>query len=43
MDLLAKAGVDLSQPATVAAVGTQLAGLVDRLEKELIALGALAE
>ena len=35
MDLLAQAGVDLSQPDTVRAVVAQLDGLVDRLEGEL--------
>jgi oligoendopeptidase F len=35
MELLAKASVDLSQPATVRAVVTQLDGLVTRLESEL--------
>ena len=35
MKLLAKAGVDLSQPETVRAVVTQLDGLVTRLESEL--------
>ena len=35
MNLLARAGVDLSQPETVRAVVHQLDGLVDRLEKEL--------
>jgi len=35
MELLKKAGVDLSRPETVRAVSAQLDGLVDRLEKEL--------
>ena len=35
MDLLARAGVDLSQPDTVRAVATELDALVSRLEKEL--------
>ncbi|MBI2187017.1 MAG: oligoendopeptidase F [Acidobacteria bacterium] len=35
MNLLAQAGVDLSQPETVRAVATQLDALVSRLEKEL--------
>jgi oligoendopeptidase F len=35
MQLLARAGVDLSQPDTVRAVVQQLDGLVDRLEREL--------
>ncbi|MFN2444100.1 MAG: oligoendopeptidase F [Vicinamibacterales bacterium] len=35
MALLAKAGIDLSQPAPVRAVVEQLSGLVDRLEEEL--------
>jgi oligoendopeptidase F len=35
MNLLARAGVDLSQPDTVRAVVQQLDGLVDRLEREL--------
>ncbi|HWI20482.1 MAG TPA: oligoendopeptidase F [Vicinamibacterales bacterium] len=35
MELLKKAGVDLSKPETVRAVSAQLDGLVDRLEKEL--------
>ena len=35
MNLLARAGVDLSQPDTVRAVGTELDTLVARLEKEL--------
>jgi oligoendopeptidase F len=38
MELLRKAGVDLSQPDTVRAVVDQLDGLVTRLEKELEAL-----
>jgi oligoendopeptidase F len=38
MELLRKAGVDLSQPDTVRAVVDQLDGLVTRLEKELQAL-----
>jgi len=36
MNLLARAGVDLSEPDTVRAVVTQLDGLVTRLEKELL-------
>jgi oligoendopeptidase F len=36
MELLKSAGVDLSQPETVRAVSSQLDGLVDRLEKELV-------
>ena len=39
MELLRKAGVDLSQPETVLAVVDQLDGLVTRLERELEALG----
>ena len=35
MNLLARAGVDLREPATVRAVVQQLDGLVDRLEREL--------
>jgi oligoendopeptidase F len=35
MDLLARAGVDLSKPDTVRAVAEQLDGLVTRLEQEL--------
>ena len=35
MDLLARAGVDLSQPDAVRAVTQQLDGLVTRLEQEL--------
>jgi oligoendopeptidase F len=35
MELLNRAGVDLSKPETVRAVSAQLDGLVDRLEKEL--------
>ncbi|MFM8533309.1 MAG: oligoendopeptidase F [Acidimicrobiia bacterium] len=35
MELLKKAGVDLSKPETVRAVSAQLDSLVDRLEKEL--------
>jgi oligoendopeptidase F len=35
MELLKRAGVDLSKPETVRAVSAQLDGLVDRLEKEL--------
>ncbi len=35
MELLKRAGIDLSQPETVRAVSAQLDGLVDRLEKEL--------
>jgi oligoendopeptidase F len=38
MELLRKAGVDLSQPDTVQAVVDQLDGLVSRLEKELSVL-----
>ena len=38
MELLRKAGVDLSQPDTVRAVVDQLDGLVTRLERELEAL-----
>jgi oligoendopeptidase F len=37
MNLLARAGVDLSQPDTVRAVGAELDMLVGRLEKELSA------
>jgi len=37
MNLLARAGVDLSQPDTVRAVATELDALVTRLEKELSA------
>jgi oligoendopeptidase F len=40
MELLRKAGVDLSQPDTVLAVVDQLDGLVTRLEKELSMLKA---
>ena len=36
MKLLKCAGVDLSQPETVRAVSSQLDGLVDKLEKELL-------
>jgi oligoendopeptidase F len=36
MDLLARAGVDLSQPDTVKAVATELDGLVSKLEAELV-------
>jgi oligoendopeptidase F len=36
MNLLARAGVDLSQPDTVRAVVKQLDGLVTRLEAELL-------
>ena len=36
MNLLARAGVELSQPDTVRAVVQQLDGLVDRLERELV-------
>jgi oligoendopeptidase F len=36
MKLLARAGVDLSEPATVRAVVQQLDRLVDRLERELL-------
>ena len=35
MELLKKAGVDLSQPDTVRAIIDQLDGLVTRLEAEL--------
>jgi hypothetical protein len=35
MDLLARAGVDLSEPDTVKAVATELDGLVSKLEAEL--------
>ena len=35
MELLARAGVDLSQPDTVKAVATELDGLVSKLEAEL--------
>jgi oligoendopeptidase F len=35
MRLLARAGVDLTQPATVRAVATELDTLVGRLEAEL--------
>jgi len=42
MALLARAGVDLNRYETVAAVGGQLAGLVDRLEQELRALGVVS-
>jgi hypothetical protein len=35
MNLLARAGVDLSQPDTVRAVATELDTLVARLENEL--------
>jgi oligoendopeptidase F len=42
MTLLARAGVDLRRAETVTAVGAQLAGLVDRLERELRALGGVA-
>jgi oligoendopeptidase F len=35
MDLLARAGVDLSQPDTVKAVATELDGLVSKLEAEM--------
>jgi oligoendopeptidase F len=35
MDLLARAGVDLSQPDTVSAVATELNSLVSKLESEL--------
>ena len=37
MNLLARAGVDLSQPDTVSAVGAELTMLVGKLEKELSA------
>jgi oligoendopeptidase F len=36
MTLLKKAGVDLSKPETVRAVSSQLDGLVDKLERELL-------
>ena len=36
MDLLARAGVDLSQPDTVKAVATELDALVSKLEAELM-------
>jgi oligoendopeptidase F len=39
MELLKKAGVDLSQPDTVLAIVNQLDGLVTRLEHELSVLG----
>jgi oligoendopeptidase F len=35
MTLLARAGIDLSEPDTVRAVATELDGLVERLEREL--------
>ena len=35
MTLLARAGIDLSQPETVSAVSIQLDALVNRLEQEL--------
>jgi hypothetical protein len=35
MNLLARAGIDLSQPETVRAVVTQLDGLVTKLEGDL--------
>ena len=35
MELLKRAGVDLSQPETVRAVSAQLDGLVDKLEREI--------
>jgi oligoendopeptidase F len=35
MSLLARAGVDLSQPDTVRAVSAELDSLVERLEQEL--------
>jgi oligoendopeptidase F len=35
MELLKKAGVDLSKPETVRAVSSQLDGLVDKLEREI--------
>ena len=38
MELLKRAGVDLSQPDTVLAIVHQLDGLVSRLEHELSAL-----
>jgi oligoendopeptidase F len=40
MELLKRAGVDLSQPDTVRAIVDQLDGLVSRLERELAQLGA---
>jgi oligoendopeptidase F len=39
MELLRRAGIDLSQPDTVQAVVEQLDGLVTRLEQELARLG----
>ena len=36
MKLLARAGVDLSQPDTVRAVAAELEVLVTRLERELV-------
>ncbi|HZM61802.1 MAG TPA: M3 family metallopeptidase, partial [Vicinamibacterales bacterium] len=36
MNLLARAGVDLSQPDTVRAVATELDALVSKLEAELV-------
>jgi oligoendopeptidase F len=42
MALLKTAGVDLSQPETVAAIVSHLDGLVSRLETELAGLGLLA-
>jgi oligoendopeptidase F len=41
MELLRKAGIDLSQPDTVRAIVNQLDDLVTRLERELAAVGAL--
>ena len=35
MTLLARAGIDLSEPDTVRAVATELDGLVEGLEREL--------
>ena len=42
MALLKTAGVDLSQPETVAAIVSHLDGLVSRLETELAGLGLLS-
>jgi oligoendopeptidase F len=41
MELLRRAGIDLSQPDTVLAIVNQLGDLVGRLERELTAVGAL--
>jgi oligoendopeptidase F len=41
MELLKKAGIDLSQPDTVRAIVNQLDGLVTKLEAELTKLGAI--